>query len=63
MLEKVLTRIFSADFPYEDEALLLEVRRFSNCKNSSMEFNEFLKMIATIKQKTPTQSDLLEAFR
>ena len=52
-------------FNLSDDLLLLKIREFStDKKNNSMEFNEFLKMIGNIKNKTSvTQSDLMEAFR
>ena len=50
---------------YPDETLLQKVGQFStDKKNNSMEFNEFLKMNAHIKNRTPlSHSGLVEAFK
>ena len=52
--------------PLLDEELLEKVKRFStDKKNNSLEFNEFLKMVAVDSQSKPSMArvELYQAFR
>ena len=53
-------------FIFLDDDLLVKVKQFStDKKNNSLEFNEFLKMMAVEGQSRPDRArrELLEAFR